>query len=1056
MTGLELNNRAAVPIPEPRGCFAFGRVRLFCLVALLFCLLDSVGGGSAVRAEQIDFARDIYPILQRACFECHGAQKQEAGLRLDASSFALRDTAVIQPGDAGASELVRRIRLPAGDPDVMPSRGATLQRAEIDRITAWIDAGAVWPADLQPARHWSYIPPGRASLPQVEAGQGSIDNPIDAWIFDRLRREELTFSPPADRVTLIRRLSLDLIGLPPSIAAIEAFERDDSPGAYERLVDQLLASDQYGVKWARSWLDYARYADSHGFQRDDFRDLWPYRDWVVNALNSDLPFDQFTVEQLAGDLLPDATESQRVATGFNRSAPTNVEAGSDPEETRVNQVHDRVHTLGMVWLGTTLECAQCHDHKYDPFTQRDYYRLFAFFNNTALEADRTNPNVPGSIQFRGPMMELADAAVTAQRRELDEAMAQVKQELAALQEAAKRDLATWEERQRTRSTKQASEQVLPIEAFTSLEGATYKLLDDHSVLLGGEPAPETDTYLLTARTTQTAIRGLKIETLTDDSLPGKGPGRGDSKRPNFVLNRVVVTIAPADGSGPETPVRFREATASFSQANQAVRNLLKDDNPTNLGWAINPRFHESHWARLITTEPIGFAGGSLLRVRLEQRFGGARTIGRVRLSLIMGDEESDSVSAELKSLLAIPAGERNAKQREQLIALRMKDEPEYRKLKKKQDDLEQARSQLKLPSTLVMQEETPRSSMVFGRGDFRNPGEAVEPGTPTTLHALPAGSSAVLSRLDLARWLVQRDNPLVARVVVNRWWAELMGQGLVATLEDFGLKGERPTHPELLDWLACEFMDQGWSQKKLLKTIVMSKTYQQSSRIEMSVGQRDERNQLYSRGPRQRLEAELIRDNALAISGLLNPRLGGSPIRPYQPDGLWIKVGGQRYDYVVSAGDEKYRRGLYVVWKRGAPYPSFVNFDANNRMACRVSRPRSNTPLQALVLLNDPVYVEAAQAFALRLHRECANQDDADKLRHAFRLALARTPSGEELTILLDLLHAERAAREADPMGVKRFIGDLILPEGLSASEFTAWYAVAATLLNLDECISKG
>jgi hypothetical protein len=1012
---------------------------------------DSVSG-----AESVDFARDVYPILRRACFECHGPLKQEAELRLDDARFALREPTIIRPGQADASELVRRIRLPAGDAEIMPSRGAPLKPAEIERIVAWIDAGAIWPTDIRPARHWAYVPPSRPVPPIEMKPSELIHNPIDAWILQRLHREGLSFAPRADQATLIRRLSLDLIGLPPSVSEVERFERDDSPEAYERLVDSLLASEQYGVKWARSWLDYARYADSHGFQRDDFRDLWPYRDWVVNALNADMPFTQFTIEQLAGDLLPEATESQRVATGFNRSAPTNVEAGSDPEETRVNQVHDRVHTLGMVWLGTTLECAQCHDHKYDPFTQRDYYKLFAFFNNTALEADRTNPKVPGSIQFRGPTMEVADAALTVQRAQLTEQIDRVKDELAALAEIHAADLTRWEANWRARLAEPSAEHVLKVETFESLEGATGQVLDDQSILVGGEMAPETDTYVITARTTQTGIGALKIEALTDDSLPGRGPGRGDAKRPNFVLNRVVATLAPVDDVTRESPIPFRSAEASFSQANQSVKNLLKDNNPTNQGWAINPRFHESHWARLGTSEPIGYEQGSLLRIRLEQQFGGARTIGRVRVSVLTGDAGGEPVSAELRTLLTTPAADRTAKQREQLVAFRMQEVPEYVALKAKREAWERALKELQAPTTLVMQEQAPRSSTVFLRGDFRSPGDAVEAGTPTTLHAMPVNASPALSRLDLARWLVQPENPLVARVVVNRWWGELMGQGLVGTYEDFGIQGEPPTHPELLDWLACEFIDQGWSQKKIIKTMVMSRAYQQASRIESLAKERDARNGLYSRGPRQRLEAELIRDNALAIAGLLNRRLGGPPIRPYQPDGLWIKVGGQRYDYVVSPGAEKYRRGLYVVWKRGAPYPSFVNFDANNRMACRVWRTRSNTPLQALVLMNDPVYVEAAQAFAQRIWRECAEQDDAGKIRYAFRLALARAPREDELAILLELLRAERAARMADPAGVERFFSDQPRPDGLTAMEWTAWYAVAATLLNLDECISKG
>ncbi len=994
---------------------------------------------SAAAAEPVDFRRDIYPLLQRACLECHGAQKQEGELRLDQRDKALGHTGVITPGKASASELVRRISLPAGDPEVMPSRGAPLKPDEIAKIKAWIDNGAIWPENLQPARHWAYQPPIRAPLPTTLAVHG---HPIDVWVRDRLHREGLSFSPPADKATLVRRVSLDLIGLPPPPAEVDAFEQDDSEQAYEKLVDRLLASPQYGVRWARPWLDYARYADSHGFQRDDFRDLWPYRDWVVNALNANMPFDQFTVEQLAGDLLPDATESQRIATGFNRSAPTNVEAGTDPEETRVNQVLDRVNTLGMVWLGTTLECAQCHDHKYDPFTQKDYYGLFAFFNNTSLEADRTNPKVPGSIQFQGPSMELADPTIEAERGRIRALLTEVKTSLAMTVKEVEASLTDWEAGIQQQRAQAAAEHVLEIAAFESTGGATHEMLPDHSVLISGEPAPDKDTYHFTARTRLVGIRAIKLETLTDESLPGKGPGRGDEKRPNFVLNNIVVTAESAKEPGKSVAVKFHAARASFSQANLPVTNLLKANNPAKTGWAINPKFHEAHWAILETADAVGFDEGTILTVQLEQNFGGSRTIGRLRLSVITGDLTQTTLPAAVTQALAIPVEKRTEKQRQLLLTTCLKENPRYNALEQKRTQLEKQLASLKPPSTLVMREDTPRPSSLFERGDFRSPGDLVAPGTPAVLHPLNSAEAAPPTRLDLARWLVSRDHPLVARVVVNRWWGELFGHGLVTTPEDFGIKGERPTHPELLDWLACEFMDHGWSQKALLKTIVMSETYRQSSRITPELRQHDDLNRWHARGPRFRLDAEVIRDNALAISGLLNLRLGGPPIKPYQPDGLWIKVGGQRYDYEVSPGAEQHRRGLYVVWKRSAPYPSFVNFDANSRLACRVQRPRSNTPLQALTLINDPVYVEAATAFARRVLTELPNGDDTTRIQYAFRLAVSRPARPEEIRVLQELLDEERTARKNRPQSAQ--------------AELAAWTAVTTTLLNLDETITKG
>ncbi len=1033
-------------------------MRLVHLIAFTFAVV------SQTAAAAVDFARDVFPILQRSCFECHDAKKQKGKLRLDNPEGAFANEDVIVKGDAAKSDLYVRITLPKDHEDAMPNRGEPLTKAETDRVKAWIDAGAVWPEGVKPAKHWAYVKPVRTGEP---AGSGDWQsptavanrrslNPIDAFVSKKLAEENLPPSPEADPATLIRRLSLDLIGLPPPTEEVDAFTKaasGDLPSAIAAAADRLLASPQFGVRWARPWLDYARYADSHGFQRDDLRDLWPYRDWVVNALNADMPFDQFTIEQLAGDLLPNATEAQRIATGFNRSAPTNVEAGSDPEETRVNQVHDRVNTVGMIWLGATLECAQCHDHKYDPFSQREYYGLFSFFNGGALEADRKNPKVPGSIAFLGPEMPLSDAALDLQRIELAARIAEVSRKIFKLTKASA-PTAEWETALLEKIASAPVEHVLEVASFESLGGATHEVQPDKSVLLSGEPAPDKDTYIIEAKTKLADIRALKLEALTDDSLPGMGPGRGDEKRPNFVLNNFTVTAAPATAPDRAVPVTFTKATASFSQKNLVVANLLKE-NDARSGWAITPQLHQPHWAILETAAPVGSADGVVLKFRLEQNFGGGRTIGRVRLTAITGHVGGQSLPDEIVATLKVPAAQRTPAQTKALTEFRLREIPEHAALEKEKARLTAELRTLKPATTLVMQElAEPRMNALFERGDFRSPGEKVAPSVPAILHPLKASETP--TRLDLARWLVSRENPLVARVTVNRWWAEIFGHGLVTTPEDFGLKGEAPTHPELLDWLAVEFMDHGWSFKKLLKTIVTSATYRQSSRVTPDLLAKDDRNLFYARGPRFRLDAEAIRDNALAISGLLSLGQGGQPIRPPQPDGLWVKVGGQKYDYEVSPGETKYRRGLYVVLKRGAPYPSFVNFDANARLACRVKRPRSNTPLQALTLMNDPVYVEAAMAFAQRILTEQPTATANARIAQAFRIATARNASAEEAATLRSLLEAERSARAADPAGAKTFVGDFTLPAGTDATEFAAWYAVAAALLNLDETITKG
>lgn len=1012
-----------------------------------------------------DFVRQVLPLLRRSCFECHSARKQESGLRLDTREGALRggdSGTVIVPGNADKSELIARISRAKMDEGVMPAQGDPLTPEQINVLRSWINAGAPWPDNANSLTHWSYLAPVPPLLPAVRNSTWSRTS-IDYFVLARLESVGLQPSPPADPLTLVRRLYFDLTGLPPSLPQVDAFLAETDSDAYERLVDRLLASPQFGVRWARPWLDYARYADSHGFQRDDFRDLWAYRDWVVSALNSDMPFDQFTIEQLAGDLLPDASESQKIASGFNRNAPTNVEAGSDPEETRVNQVFDRVNTLGMVWLGTTLECCQCHDHKYDPFTMRDYYGMFAFFNNSAIEADRSNPKVPGSIRFLGPELTLRDENLENARTQLKQKLDHVTRELRTLEEQYLKPDKSWEAMVLDSVASAPQEHVLAIDEFDSLGGATHELLNDKSVLLSGE-APDRDTYTLTTKTRLSNIRAVKLETLTDPSLPGNGPGRGDAQRPNFVLNTFSLLSVPANGGDPK-PVEFSRATADFSQQRFDVAGAIDKDPKT--AWAINPKFHEPHWAVFETANPIGDGSETVLTFRLEQNFGSSRTIGRLRLTAVTGNYGGQTVPADVVAALRVDAEGRSNQQARVIAAFRLKDHVEFKQLKEEQVQLDAELAKLKLPTTLHMQEvDQPRPATMFVRGDFRHPGLPVEPMTPAILPSLPRTpadhgpsnnpSLARPTRLDLARWLVKDDNPLTARVVVNRWWAELFGRGLVATPEDFGVRGDLPSHPELLDWLALEYMRQNWSLKRLLKTVVLSATYRQNSRVTPELLARDDQNFLFARGPRFRLDAESIRDNALAIAGLLSLNQGGAPIRPYQPDGIWIKVGGQRYDYMVSPGEQRYRRGLYVVWKRGAPYPSFINFDANNRLACRVQRPRSNTPLQALTLMNDPVYVEAAQALAKRVVDETPRASVLTRIEYAFRLALIRPPRQQELDALSQLFSQQLAASRQASDAAKLFASQHSAPSDISPEEFVAWYAVAAALLNLDETTTKG
>ncbi len=966
-------------------------------------------------ATAADFSKDIFPVLQRACFECHGPDKQKGDLRLDVPSPKHHEV---------GTDLMRRIQLPQSDKEAMPKRGDRLKPTEVSLLREWIVAGAKWPDKVESLKHWSYIPPVR---PQVPAG---AKNPVDAFIQQKLQAAGLKPSPPASPEILIRRLSLDLTGLPPALSDLS----DLSGKKYEALVDSLLASKDFGVRWARPWLDLARYADSHGFQRDDLRDIWAYRDWVVDALNANMPFDQFTREQIAGDLLPNATPSQIIATGFHRCTPTNVEAGTEPEESRINQVIDRVNTTGAVWLGTTLECAQCHNHKYDPISQRDYYSMLAFYNNTEKEAERANPKTPGSIAFNGSPYTLPDAGREKERSKLSAEIKALDTQIAAA--TAKTP------------AKAASNAftVLKPEAFLTESDAETELQPDGSTLLTG-PVPETDTYTVETTLPVGELNGLFLEALTHASIEGEGPGRGGAARPNFVLHSFDCTLTSADGQ--TQPLKFRNAHADYSQKSYDVTNLITRTGQK--AWAIGQRFHEPHWAAFELEKPAQIAAGTKLTIRMEQNFGNGLVIGCLRLSSIRGDVLASLPAVDEED--AVASASTSKKKKGKAVAKAASNDPQTAKLEKQRAALQKQLTALKPLSTEIMRElPQPRMTAIFKRGVYTDPADPVTATTPAIFSQPAAGPP---NRLTLAKWLASRDNPLAARVTVNRWWAELFGQGLVATLEDFGIKGAAPSHPELLDWLAVEFMDSGWDMKHLLKLIVMSDAYRQSSRRPDQSDKSDPTNALLSYYPRTRLDAETIRDNALSIAGLLDLKQGGIPIRPPQPEGLWKKVGGQNYDYQTSPGTEQYRRGLYVVLKRGSPYPSFMNFDASARMACVVRRSRSNTPLQALTLLNDPVYVEAAKHFALRIAAESPSYDIDAFIKHAFRIALARDPTSKERGILRVLWEKQYEAAESDPKATTELLTGITLPKNLPPPEFSAHYSLATAILNLDECITK-
>ncbi len=1011
----------------------------------LFCLPELSAADRS--SDKIDFVNDVEPIFRKHCYRCHGEVQDKASLRLSrrAAAFGVADSdePIVVPGDPKQSLLIERISNPdAGE--IMPSDGEPLSKKEIATLTKWIQQGARWPDSAAVARHWAYQPILRPELPEAGSGKWSR-NPVDRFILRKLQAQGISPSRETDKVRWLRRVSLALTGLPPTMKQIDSFLDDQTESAYEKVVDRLLASKRFGEKWAVGWLDLARYADSNGFQADQLRDSWAYRDWVINALNNDMPFDQFVIEQLAGDLLPDATFEQKVATGFHRTVTCNVEAGVHPEENRTNQVFDRVNTTGIVFLGTSLECAQCHDHKYDPFDQKDYYQLFAYFNNTPLEVKQTSGV---TWDFYGPKMDLPLPPEKQKERDT------LSRELLALKdkkkEALRRTMSSYAEWLNKIGTgnSQGQWQTLHVQQFSSTGDETFEILPDHSILITG-PVPDKTIYEVIADSSLSEISALKIEALTHEKLPGNGPGRGDEKRSNFILSELSIQVQHADKS---SDIHISNAIADFSQKNWDVSNAL--DGDTKTGWAIAPDFHKPHWAIFSFASVLKMKEGSLLKIKLDQSYGRGRTIGRLRISAYSGDPGMLELPADFRQL----ALKQNRTQQEEkkLRTFYQKQDAELVDLNRQIDTLEAKLKKTVPPTTLVMVEmEKPRETHILSRGNYLSPREKVTPGIPALFKT--ENDQFPPNRLGLASWLVSDNNPLLARVTVNRWWAELFGRGIVTTLEDFGSQGEPPTHPQLLDWLASELKSNGWSMKKILKTIVLSQTYRQSSQFTLE-SKKDPENKWYSRGPRFRLPAELIRDNALAISGLLSEKMGGPPVMPYQPNGIWRSIGRNQPKWITAKNEDRFRRGVYIVWKRDAPYPSLVSFDAPDRTACVVNRSKTNTPLQALTLLNDPAYSEMAIGLAWRMLSETKEKNDRSRIVHGFRLALSREPNSDEIDILLQLLEHERETIEKNPDLIKQR-ATLVL-QGFpykiaNQRELAAWFAIANTLLNLDETVTQ-
>jgi hypothetical protein len=1007
-------------------------VRSILIIALLAVPL-------ATLAEGPDFNREVRPILSNYCFKCHGPddKTRKAKLRFDVRESSLREAEsgikVIAPGKPDESETVARIF--SKDPDEVmppPSMKKDLNEAQRDILKRWIAAGAKYDP------HWAFVKPQRPVALEIRDPQSAIRNPIDAFVLARLEQEKLAASPEADRYTLIRRVSFDLIGLPPTPEEVDAFVNDPAPDAYERLVDRLLASPHYGERWARKWLDLARYADTNGYEKDRPRSIWPYRDWVIDALNADLPFDQFTIEQIAGDLLPNATPQQIVATGFHRNTMLNEEGGIDPLEFRYHAMTDRVATTGKTWLGLTTGCAQCHTHKYDPIEHREYFQMMAFLNN----ADEPELDLPdgGASERRKANLERAVKLVAElpDKWPVEKAgsTSDLEQNPRAVSEAK---FTEWLTRERDRTVQWTT--LRPAEAKTNLP--LLAVQSDGSIFGSGDIS-KSDTYTLKFASVPRGITAVRLEALPDERLPAHGPGMCYYEGPkgDFFLGELQVE---ADGQ----PVNFVKATESYAKnnfgKNPASAASATDGDPQT-GWSCADRPGEAHEAVFIPAQPI-----SADQLELKMLFGRhyACSLGRFRISVTddpRGAEARD-LGEEVEPLLAVPDAELSAAQRDKLREHFLLTAPE---LKAARAEIDKLRKPEPVTTTLVLRErppENPRPTFIHHRGEFTQPTEKVEPGVPYFLNPLPA--DAPRTRLAFARWLVSTENPLTARVTVNRVWAAFFGRGIVKTIDDFGYQGEMPSHPELLDWLAVEFMEQGWSMKKLHRLIVTSATYRQASRATPKLLAKDSENRWLARGPRQRLEGEMIRDAALRIAGLLTPKIGGPSVYPPQPDGVMEAAYGKpKWD--ESQGADRYRRGLYTFTKRTAPYAMFLTFDGPTGEVCIAQREVSNSPLQALSVLNDVVFLEASQAIGRTM--AMASGSDEERIENLIRRFFARPSQAEERALLVSFLQTQRQRLVSQELDATALAGK----GGGEVNERAAWTALARALFNLDEAVTKG
>jgi len=1142
---------------------------------------------------KLDFSRDIRPILSDNCFRCHGPDDQERqggganGLRLDTPEGLFEDLGghfAVVPGKPDQSQLLARVASHEAS-DVMPpaETGSQLSDVEVALLRQWIEQGALY------SMHWSYVVPRRPVVPDLTLIPEKIwaRNSIDHFVLERLIQENLKPQPEADKFALVRRLALDVTGLPPTSDELLQFVNDSSTDAYEKMVDHFLAKEAYGEYWARMWLDLARYADSAGYADDPARTIWAYRDYVIDAFNRNLAFDQFTIEQIAGDLLPNPTNEQRIATAFHRNTLTNNEGGTNDEEFRNVAVVDRVNTTYAVWMGTTMSCAQCHTHKYDPLSQTEYYQSFAIFNQSE-DADRGDES---------PLHEVWSESTLQTRQDLQVALAEDQKLLDRMTPELVQSLKSWEA-----SLPQQPRWDSPAVPSAISDGGVALEIDPTAKTIRSALGAAKDNFEIEldlssiSQGGSASISAIQLEALSDPSLPGNGPGWSDG---NFVLSEVRAEILPpletrlegkfvrvehpgsnrilslaevevysdgqnialqgtasqsstafdgmphraidgstdgdyfkfnsvthsepnstdpwweveflskfpidrvvvwnrTDGGAPimsrlegavvkvldeqrqvvwegrvhdvskpdsawsidgTRAISFAAAFADFEQEGFDAAHLVAKPIDLQKGWAVGSATGRDHQLILVAKEPMEWVPGSRLKVRLMHQSNHTRhVLGKFRIQVTTDPQvrQWTSIPPEIHRILLRSESERSGEQSDQLASYFRTIAPELEDVRQRVAQRRAELTALQPTTTVPIMRELPsdrqRVTQIHNRGNFMDLGEVVKPGVPAVFQ-VPGHD--VRDRLGLARWLVSRDNPLTARVAVNRYWEQLFGTGLVATSEEFGSQGDLPSHPELLDWLAVEFMDNGWDVKHLLKTMLMSGTYRQSSKVHRELVQRDPENRWLARGPRFRLPAETIRDQALEIAGLLSHKKHGPPVKPPQPSLGLSAAFGSSTDWQTSSGDDRYRRGIYTTWRRSNPYPSMSTFDAPNREVCTLRRARTNTPLQALVTLNDPVYIEAAQAYgrAIVQHEGTIRQ----RLEFALSRALTRPITVDEIDVLERLYKKTFAALKNLPDEAAKLATDPIgpVPDGGDAMELAAWTVVANSIFNLDEFLMR-